>query len=144
MRDLRFTSSIITAIDFALSLAQGKLSEFHDIEIESPRVGNFRFWGKITATDNERIKRMKDIDDREYAWLVHRTVNFWFLNKVVCQVFVEGIRPDQTENRNAAMVEKLSSWAVIQVRYAKDFTNPAFCEWRFHKFPVTAYSSQST
>ncbi|MEK9181213.1 MAG: hypothetical protein AAB871_03190 [Patescibacteria group bacterium] len=120
MQEFRFSSSMIAAIDFALLLVQGKLQNWQN-PLPAPTWTNFRFFGDIHASAMRRIERLRgDGGDYEVGWRVERAVSFRFRGEVVLEVMLGG---EILDRKYCAGItpNKLSSWAVKEVRYAVQF-----------------------
>lgn len=126
--EIRFTLSVMEAINMVLRLVSGRLSiipkstnpqtaedlERAYIRVEPPVWCNFDFFGRIKAAPVRRTSRREPSREHVGSWRLEREVEFYHHNgNLVAVVHLIGEKYDGSANcDNEAM------WAVDQLRYA--------------------------
>ena len=114
--EMRFTSSVVTAIRFMLSLIRGNQQHL-DFRLRSPCWCNFAFFGKIVPGKITRTRRGEPSAEGVGSWHLERVVEFFYLKQLVAEVRLEGIKLDNMGHS----LESDAFWSVIEVQYALHF-----------------------
>lgn len=103
--EMRFSLSVITAIEAVKRLEQGEFGK-------APLWCNFRFPSRLKASPIERVNRNDPIEgDRIGSWDLARKVEFFYSGRKIATVFLKGLELDGTQGDNN------SFWGVREIEY---------------------------
>ena len=142
--EIRFTASVIEAVQCVLRLTQGNLwvipkegmGAIPGVKVESPVWCNFDFFSRIKATPIRRIKRVDPTRGRQGSWELERTIEFFHHGSCVAVVNLIGLKIDEQSG-----LDNDSFWAVIRVGYFQSFSGGLSSspqDWREVELEVTS------
>lgn len=136
--EIRFTASVIEAIQFVLRLMKGKFWLSEGGLADSPVWCNFCFFSRIKASPIRRVERIKPTRERPgpASWKLERTIEFFCRESRVAVVDLIGQKFDGDDDG----LDKGSFWAVTRVGYFRSFSgklSDSPKDWREIEFKVT-------
>jgi hypothetical protein len=135
--EIKFTASIIEALDCVLQLLRGDLW-FDGKKVEPPKWCNFSFFNQIEASEIRRKREIQPAHDRRRDWwILKRTVKFFYHGSCIATVYLVG----QKTIGHDSELDNVSFWGVTRLRYSHSFSgglNASPEEWREIKFEHTS------
>jgi hypothetical protein len=138
--EMKFTASIIEALDAVLRLEKGIHPAIS--KTERPVWCNFSFFSRITATPIRRTKREEPTQERLGSWMLERTVEFFHHGTRVAVVDLIGQKIDGEDN-----LDNSSFWAVAKIgycQYSAGGLNEPPRDWRVIELHVTSLHGHLT
>lgn len=119
LMDIRITNSVAQAINLVLALERGILQQ-RDDRLVAPTWCNFRasFFSRIRPRPVRKISRVERSQDRLGHWTVVREVEFYFHERLVATVTLEGQQIDGNAQLLSTSRDNATFWAATKVRYA--------------------------
>jgi hypothetical protein len=125
--EIRFTSSVIEAIEFVLRLLSGHLTaipkgaQFETpaemtekyVPLRAPVWCNFDFFSRIVPRPIQRTERVEPTADTLGSWMLERKVEFYHAGRLVALVTLVGQKIDKSGTK----VDNEAFWGVSSISY---------------------------
>lgn len=143
--EIRFTSSVIEAVETVLRLEKGTLlvsaRDGGDLSVshrpERPVWCNFDFFSRIKASPIRRTERVEPTQKRLGSWKLGRTIEFFHHGSRVAVVDLVGQKIDGDHEG----LDNDSFWAVTRIGYFQSFSgglSDSPKDWREIELEVTS------
>lgn len=143
--EIRFTSSVIEAVECVLRLEKGTLWDYPrgttdpaaGTKVERPVWCNFDFFSRIKASPIRRTERVEPTGVRRGSWKLERTIEFFHHGSRVAVVNLVGQHIDEDYEG----LDNGSFWAVTRIGYFRSFSgglSDSPKDWREIELEVTS------
>ena len=143
--EIRFTASVIEAVECALQLKRGDLwvrpkgttDPTVGTKVERPMWCNCDFFSRIKASPIRRTERVESTQERRGSWKLERTIEFFHHGSRVAVVDLIGQKIDGDHEG----LDNGSFWAVTRIGYFRSFSGGLLDspkDWREIELEVTS------
>ncbi len=112
--EIRFTESVIVAMEAVLQLEKGTLL----VPGCRPVWCNFRFFNKVKASPIQQTERVEPTQEKRGSWKLKRTVEFFHYGSCVAIVNLIGQKVDGDRRG----LDNGSFWAATRIGYYRSFS----------------------